>query len=90
MNETVQIWLDDLLETTGKVTLEELTADEIRAEIEEVEGTISNERLWELGYDGEEPLNPHTDNIMILMEYLDVLNGMLADKEVRSWINKKH
>ena len=81
MNETVQIWLDDLLEATGKAALEELTVDEIRAELEEVQGTISNEHLWELGYDGEEPLNPHTDNIMTLMEYLELLNKMLADKE---------
>ena len=81
MNETVKFWIDLLLEETGKATLEELTAEEIRAEIKEVRGAISNEHLWELGYDGEEPVNPHTDNIMTLMEYLDLLNEMLADKE---------
>jgi hypothetical protein len=75
-NETVQIWLDDLLETTGKATLEELTAEEIRAEIEEVQGTISNERLW------AHADSIHEENIIVLLEYLDVLNEMLADKEV--------
>ena len=81
MNETILIWLSDLLDENCKINLEDLTTNEIRAEIEQVQGAISNERLWELGYDGEEPLNPHTDNIMTLMEYLDVLNEMIANKE---------
>lgn len=71
MNETVKIWLEKL----GNPTEEE-----IKAEIEDVRGTISNEHLWELGYDGNEP-NPHTENIVILMEYLEVLEEMLNDKE---------
>ena len=71
MNETVKIWLEKL----GNPTKEE-----IKAEIEGVRGTISNEHLWELGYDGNEP-NPHTENIVILMEYLEVLEDMLNDKE---------
>ena len=75
MNETIQIWLDDLLESTGKTTIEELTTDEIRAEIESVEGTISNERLW------AHVNSIHEVNIIGLLEYLDVLNEMLADKE---------
>lgn len=75
MNETVKIWLDDFLETTGKATLKELTAEEIRAEIEEVEGTISNERLW------AHADSIHEENIIVLLEYLEVLNEMLADKE---------
>ena len=72
MNETVKIWLEEL----GNPTEEE-----IKAEIEEIRGTISNEHLCELGYDGEEPWNPHTENIMVLMEYLEVLEEMLNDKE---------
>lgn len=69
-NETVNIWLDDLLEATSKATLEELTAEEIRAEIEEVKGTIENEKIWG---------NKH--NIMDLEDYLEVLNEMLTNKE---------
>lgn len=72
MNETVKIWLEEL----GNPT-----AEEIKVEIEEVRGTISNEHLWELGYDGKEPLNPHTENIEVLMEYLEVLEEMLRNKE---------
>lgn len=68
MNETVKIWLEEL----GNPTKEE-----IKAEIEEVKETISNERLWEKGYDGKEPFNPHTENIMTLMEYLEVLEEIL-------------
>ena len=68
MNETVKIWLEKL----GNPTKEE-----VNAEIEEVRGTISNEHLCELGYDGNEPMNPHTENIMVLMEYLEVLEEML-------------
>ena len=80
-NETVQIWLDDLVERTGYDTTDQLTREEILAEIKEVRGTISNERIWELGYDGEEPINPHTENIEVLVEYLGVLDGMLKNKE---------
>jgi hypothetical protein len=72
MNETVQIWLEKL----GNPTKEE-----IKVKIEEVKGTISNEHLWELGYDGNELMNPHTENIMVLMEYLEVLEEMLNNKE---------
>ena len=68
MNETVKIWLEEL----GN-----LTADEIRAEIEEVEGTIGNERLW------AHADSIHEENIVVLLEYLGVLNEMLAEKEVQ-------
>ena len=72
MNETVKIWLEEL----GNPTKED-----IKAEIEEVQGAISNEHLWELGYDGNEPMNPHTENIMVLIEYLEVLEEMLNKEE---------
>lgn len=71
MNETVKIWIENL---------ENPTVEEIKKEIEEVKGTIRNEHLWELGYDGEEPMNPHTENIMILNEYLEVLEEMLKEE----------
>ena len=62
MNETVKIWLKELYSK----------------EIEEIRGTISNEHIWELGYDGEEP-NPHTENIEVLREYLEVLEEKLEE-----------
>ena len=72
MNETVKIWIEELKNPT---------VEEIKKEIEEVKGTIRNEHLWELGYDGEESMNPHTENIIILNEYLVALEEMLKDKE---------
>ena len=35
--------------------------------------------MWELGYDGQEPFNPHTDNIMVLEEYIEVLKEKLSE-----------
>lgn len=63
MSETVKIWFEELY----------------KKEIEEIEGTISNERLWELGYNGDEPINPHTENIEMLTEYLEALKEKLAE-----------
>lgn len=67
MHETVKIWLEKL----GNPT-----AEEIKAEIEEVKGTIANERLWAYAD------NIHYDNIEVLAEYLEVLKEMLKNKEV--------
>jgi hypothetical protein len=62
MHETVKLWFEELY----------------KKEIEEIKGTISNEHLWELGYDGEEP-NPHTENIAVLQEYLERLEEKLKE-----------
>lgn len=62
MNETVKIWFEELY----------------KKEIEEIKGTISNEHIWELGYDGEEP-NPYTENIEMLQEYLELLEEKLKE-----------
>ena len=63
MNEMVKIWLEELY----------------KKEIEDAKGTISNEHLWELGYDGNGPVNPHTENIAVLMEYIEVLEEKLEE-----------
>lgn len=62
MNETVKIWFEELY----------------KKEIEKIKGTISNEHIWELGYDGEEP-NPYTENIEMLQEYLELLEEKLEE-----------
>lgn len=62
MNETVKIWLGDLYAN----------------EINSARSTIENEKIWELGYDGEEP-NPHTENIRVLKEYIEVLEENLVE-----------
>lgn len=43
--------------------------DSLDEEIEQIEGTISNERLWEKGSDGETAMM-HAKNIQNLMSYL--------------------
>lgn len=63
MSELVRIWFRNLYS----------------GEIEEVKSAISNEHLWELGYDGTEPVNPHTENIEVLKEYLAALEEKLEE-----------
>ena len=63
MHETVKNWLEELY----------------KKEIDDAKGTIENERLWELGYEGEEDWNPHTENIEILSEYIEILEEMLEE-----------
>ena len=70
-NETVKIWLDALLESTNKMYIEELTMEEIKAEIEESKGSIDNFEL--LG-------DKHA--IIDCEEYIEVLEEMLNTKEV--------
>ena len=69
MHETVKKWVEEL----GKPTVEQ-----IQTEIEEVRGAISNEHLCEIGYDGDGNWNPHSENIMVLMECLEVLEEMFV------------
>ena len=54
LNPTVQEWLNNLYTEA----------------IEEAEQSLSNERLWEKGYDGEDT-NPHTENIEALKAMAD-------------------
>ena len=61
MNETVKNWLISLYEK----------------EIKESKDAIFNERIWERGYNGEEP-NPHTNNIRDIQEYVNVLEEYIS------------
>jgi hypothetical protein len=70
MKEMLQIWLDELVKSNGKTGIDELTSDEIQAEIEDIEGTIENERLWAWAED------IHYENIINLEAYLEVLYEM--------------
>ncbi len=62
MSETVKNWLIHLYEK----------------EIDESKATISNEHIWELGYNGGEP-NPHTNNIRDIQEYISVLEEKIRE-----------
>ena len=67
-NETVLTWLDQLLESKNKMFVEELTIEEIKAEIEETKGSIDNFRAW-----GDR----HA--IIDCEEYIEVLEEMLEE-----------
>lgn len=73
--ETIQIWIDDLLERCGKTSIAELTADELKAEIEEIEGEIDNQNIWALAD------NMFSDNIINIKGYKDKLETILHQKE---------
>ncbi len=75
LGETVMKIQEDVSKSAfAKCRLEDLINDELK----EINGTISNEHIWELGYEGADP-NPHTDNIEKLVAYRDVLSK-IADE----------
>lgn len=63
--EMVNCWFDELLDNA----------------IQETEATMSNEHLWELDYDGEDP-NPHSQNIANLKRYKDLLQAVKRDARI--------
>lgn len=67
-NEIVKNWLDSLLEDKSKMFVEELTVEEIQAEIEETKGSIDNFRMW-----GDR----HA--IVDCEEYIEVLEELLEE-----------
>ena len=67
-NETVKTWFDSLLEDKSKMFVEELTVEEIQAEIEETKGSIDNFRMW-----GDR----HA--IVDCEEYIEVLEELLEE-----------
>ena len=78
--ETIEIWLEALLETTKKSSVDDLTAEEIQHEVDEVKGTIENESIW--ASDDEDDM--HSGNIRTLEAYLVVLNEMLENAKERA------
>ena len=68
-NETIKTWLDVLLENTDKMYIEELSIEEIKAEIEETKGSISNFSIW-----GDK----HA--IVDCEEYIEVLEEILEER----------
>ena len=69
--EMINIWFGMLLRNCGKRFVNELSISEIKAEIEEIKGTIENEQLWALA----EPI--HEGNVSTLKMYLDKLYEIL-------------
>lgn len=75
-DEMIEIWLSALRGATGKHNMDELTAEEIRAEIEEVKCSIKNEEILIGVSEFAE------GNIANFNAYLEILNEMLNNKEV--------
>ena len=73
--EMIGHWFEQLLESTGKSNVNELTAEEILIEIDGVRGTIQNEEIL-LGVSefAEKNIEQHE-------AYLEVLEDMLNNKE---------
>lgn len=69
-NETIKIWFDSLLKDKNKMSIEELTVEEIEAEIQENKDSIRNFEL--IG-------DRHA--ILDCEEYTEVLEEMLKNKE---------
>lgn len=63
MNEMVKNWLIELYER----------------EIDDTQGTISNEKLWMLGSETKEQEQMHLDNMANLNEYITTLKTLLND-----------
>ena len=79
-NPVITIWLEDLLDATGKEKIKDLSIHEVESEIKEVKGDIKNESIWSLADDEDW----HENNLMFLEHYLDVLNKILNDlREVK-------
>lgn len=62
MNELIKIWLINMYKN----------------EINESKASISNEHIWELGYNGEES-NPHINNISNIQEYICILEEKIRE-----------
>ncbi len=65
--EMVKFWFDEFDAKLMKLIDDEIT---------EVNEDLKNEHLWELGYEGDEPVNPHTQNIATKEFYKTILNYM--------------
>lgn len=77
-DELINIWLKERFLSKGKTSPEQLTAEEIQEEIEEMRGTISNERLW------AQTDAIHWENVANLEAYISRLKKFLEEAEKRN------
>lgn len=68
--EMICNWTESLLENHGVSDVKELTAEQIKKEIEEEIETIENERIWDMH--NNEPIH---------VAYLNYLRDLLKEKE---------
>lgn len=65
--ETVEIWIDKFEKDLRLIALQ--------AEIADIKGTISNERIWQKGSNTQEQIDMHEQNIADLEAYLEWLES---------------
>lgn len=71
--EIVNIWIEEFKNSNKSIS----------EEIEDVKGTISNERLWVKGSETPEQIQMHEENIAELEEFLDWLESEASNTIVR-------
>lgn len=61
-----------------------MAPDELRAELQNIEGAINNEKIWTLGSFGDERMM-HEANIAMLVEEMEYVRELLQNTEV--WLS---
>ena len=79
--EEDRLLYDSEVLTEWKTKFKDTLNEVFTAELQNTLGSIENEKLWELGYDGEEP-NPHTQNLANLEAYRRWLIASVASSRV--------
>lgn len=77
--ETVSIMMENFIKKFSKENGPDI--EDIDAELTEVEGTISNERLWQKGSDTEEEILMFEQNITDHTEYINRLHELRAKRQ---------
>lgn len=77
LSETIELWLGELRDKTGAKKNADIPKTALSEEIEEVSGTIDNEKIFKSGSDRREA-RLHEENIYTLMEYKEILSDLLG------------
>lgn len=75
--EIINGWLEELRNRSNVAENRQIPKEEIEKELEEVKGSLSNERVWRTACSGFEA-RMHTENITRLISYQDALEGLLG------------
>ena len=78
--ETVSIMMENFIKEFSKDN--KLNIEDIDAEIDDVRGTISNERLWQKGSDTKEQILMFEQNITDHLEYINRLKSLKSKYQI--------
>lgn len=85
--EMVEFWINKFIADEGEKELDQITTVSILIEIDEINGTIDNEKLASLATIGEDCY--HDDNIKNLVVYKERLVDILKERGVIFNANNK-